>query len=87
MTRRYTRLAKTGMTLLFDIGVILSCRRMPGLSPALKWLFCLLPWLILALCLIRWPRARASTQAWVGMLVLLLSFAVIAGILVSLAYA
>ena len=43
--------------------------------------FPFLPWLLLGLCHIRWPRARASTQSWVGMLVLVLSFAVLAGIL------
>ena len=39
--------------------------------------------LMLGVCLVPWPRTRPSTQAWVGMLVLLLLFAVIAGILVS----
>ena len=87
MTRRYTRLAMTGVTLLFDIGAILLVRRVPGLSRGLKWLFGMLPWLLLGLCLIPWPRTRATTQGWVGMLILLLLFAVIAGILVSLAYA
>ena len=83
MTRRYSRLAMTGVTLLFGIGVILLFRRVPELSLGLKWLFALLPWLMLGVCLIPWPRTRPSTQAWVGMLVLLLLFAVIAGILFS----
>ncbi len=83
MTRRYSRLAMSGMTLLFCIGIILLYHRAPGLSSGLKWLFALLPWLMLGVCLVPWPRTRPSTQAWVGMLVLLLLFAVIAGILVS----
>ena len=84
MARRCTRLAMTGVTLLFDIWVILFGRRVPELSRGLKWLFALLPWAVLALCLMPWPRARASTQAWLGVLLLLLLFAVIAGVLISL---
>ena len=83
MKRRYTRLAMTGVTLLFDIGVILFGRRVPDLSRGLRWLFALLPWAVLAICIVPWPRARASTQAWVGTLLLLLMFAVIAGVLIS----
>ena len=84
MKRRYTRLAMTGVTLLFDIGVILFGRRVPDLSRGQRWLFALLPWAVLAICIVPWPRARASTQAWVGTLLLLLMFAVIAGVLISL---
>ena len=70
------------ITLVFDIGVILFCIfRAEGIPLAAKLVIPLIPWLSLGICQIRWPRARASTQAWVGMLVLMLSFAILAGIL------
>ena len=81
MKRRHARLVMFGLTLLFDIGVILFCLRAPEVSIALKVVSAVLPWLLLGLCLVPWPRTRATTQGWVGMLVLLLAFTLIAGLL------
>lgn len=80
----HVRILMIGMTLLFDIGIILFSLRTPSVPGAGRVLFCLLPWLFLTVCLIRWPRTRPSTQAWVGVLVLLVLFALVAGILRSL---
>ena len=83
MTRRI-RLIMFWITLVFDIGVILFCIfRAEGLPLAVKLVSLLLPWLMLGLCHIRWPRTRPSTQAWVGMLVLVLSLTILAGILAA----
>ena len=83
MSRR-VRFVMFGLTLLFDIGVILFCIRNTHVATVPKLLFLLLPWLLLGVCQVRWPRARATTQGWVGMLILLLAFALIAGIMITL---
>ena len=81
MTRRI-RLIMFWITLVFDIGVILFCIfRAQGLPTAARVAAPLLPWVMLAICQIRWPRVRSTTQAWVGLLILMLSFAVLAGLL------
>ena len=83
MTRRI-RLIMFWITLVFDIGVILFCIfRAQGLPTAARVAAPLLPWLMLGLCHIRWPRTRPSTQAWIGMLVLALSLTILAGILAA----
>ena len=81
MTRRI-RLIMFWITLVFDIGVILFCFfRAQGLPTAARVAAPLLPWVMLAICQIRWPRVRSTTQAWLGLLILMLSFAVLAGLL------
>ena len=81
MTRRI-RLIMFWITLVFDIGVILFCIfRAQGLPTTARVAAPLLPWVMLAICQIRWPRVRSTTQAWLGLLILMLSFAVLAGLL------
>ena len=81
MTRRI-RLIMFWITLVFDIGVILFCIfRAQGLPTFARVGAPLFPWLMLGLCQIRWPRARVTTQGWVGLLILMFSFAVLAGLL------
>ena len=81
MTRRI-RLIMFWITLVFDIGVILFCIfRAQGLPIAARVAAPLFPWLMLGLCQIRWRHARPTTQAWICMLILMLSFATLAGLL------
>ena len=83
MTRRI-RWIMFWITLVFDIGVILFCILGSAGRPVVpRLVFPLLPWVSLGICQVRWPRARGSTQAWVGMLVLLLSFTILAGLLAT----
>jgi len=80
MTRRGKYLM-IGITLAADVGVILLSCADADLSPVLRWIFILLPLLVLCGALAPWHDARPRTRLWVGVLLNLMIFSFIAGFL------
>lgn len=73
-----------GITLMFDIGVILLVCLTGRYGPVARILLPLLPPLALAVCLIPWPHTRPRTQAWVGALLIGMVMGVVSGLLAAL---